>query len=62
MTKGAKTKAAAPRSGAGRPMLGDEVMKSRTVRMTDAQWEKCQRLGGGDFIRSKIDKEKEKAQ
>jgi len=60
MTKGAKTKAAAPRIGAGRPMLGDEVMKSRTVRMTDAQWLKCQRLGGGDFIRNKIDQAKDK--
>lgn len=36
-------------------IVASEVMKSRTVRMTDAQWEKCQRLGGGQFLREKID-------
>jgi len=37
MTAGAKRKAAA-KSGAGRPRLNDEAMKSHTVRTTDAQW------------------------
>ena len=61
MKKGAKSKDAAPRKGAGRPMLGVEVMKSRTVRMSDAQWDKCNRLGGGEFLRKKVDEGKENA-
>lgn len=36
-----------------------ELMRSRPVRMTDAQWEKCKRLGGAAFLRKKIDQAKE---
>lgn len=54
MTAGAKRKAAA-KSGAGRPRLNGEAMKSHTVRTTDAQWEKLERLGGAEWLRKKID-------
>jgi hypothetical protein len=36
-----------------------ELMKSRPVRMTDAEWEKCKRLGGAAWLREKIAKAKE---
>lgn len=47
--------------GQGRKPLdkGGELMRSRPVRMTDAQWEKCKRLGGASFLRNKIDKARE---
>lgn len=57
MTAGAKKKAPAP-TGAGRPRFGEEAMKSRTIRMTDAQAEKLDRLGGGAWVRDRIDKAK----
>ena len=38
-----------------------ELMKSRPVRMTDAQWEKAKRLGGAAWLRKQIDRTKEKA-
>ena len=47
--------------GAGRgqgrkPISPDgEVMKERKFRATDAQWEKCQALGGAAWIRDRID-------
>jgi hypothetical protein len=31
-----------------------ELMKSRPVRMTDAEWEKCKALGGAAWIRERI--------
>ena len=31
-----------------------EVMKSRPIRMTDDEWEKCKRLGGAAWVRMKI--------
>jgi len=31
-----------------------EARKSRPIRMTDAEWEKCKALGGAAFIRAKI--------
>ena len=34
-------------------------MKTRPIRMSDSQWEKCKRLGGGSWVREKIDKAKE---
>lgn len=49
-----KKESAAP-SGAGRPRINAEVMKPRTVRMTDAQAEKLHRLGGGAWVRDRID-------
>ena len=33
-----------------------ELMKSRPVRMTDAEWEKCKALGGAAWIRERIAK------
>ena len=36
-----------------------EVMKARPVRMTDAEWEKCKRLGGAKWVRDRIDRAKE---
>lgn len=42
----------------GRPRLGAEVMRPRTVRMTDAQAVKLYRLGGGAWVRDQIDKAK----
>jgi len=58
MSTGANKKARAP-SGAGRPRFGDEAMKSHTVRTTDEQWHKLERLGGAAWLRSKIDAAKE---
>jgi len=43
---------------AGRPRENREVMKSRTFRCTDAEWEKALRLGGGSFLRLKIQMER----
>lgn len=31
-----------------------ETMKGRAIRMLDAEWEKCKKLGGGDWVRAKI--------
>lgn len=31
-----------------------ECMKTRSIRMTDAEWTKCKALGGAAFIRAKI--------
>lgn len=31
-----------------------ELMKARPIRMTDEEWEKCKRLGGAAWVRSKI--------
>lgn len=47
--------------GQGRkPILpSGEIMKTRPVRMSDDQWDKCKRLGGGAWLREKIDKAKE---
>ncbi len=36
-----------------------EVMKTRQFRMTDAEWEKCKRLGGAKWMRRKIAEAKE---
>lgn len=42
--------------GQGRKPLAKtgELMKSRPVRMTDEEWEKCKRLGGAAWVRAKI--------
>lgn len=52
-----KAKPKAPK-GAGRRRLGEEVMKPRTFRSTDAQAVKLDRLGGGAWLRSQIEKAK----
>lgn len=50
----------AQRGGAGRgqgrkPIAKTgELMRSRPIRMTDEQWEKCRRLGGAAWVRAKI--------
>lgn len=36
-----------------------ELMKSRPIRMTDAEWEKCKRLGGAAWVRERIKKAQE---
>ena len=61
MTAGANKKAPAP-TGAGRPRFGEDAMKSHTVRTTDAQWEKFERLGGAAWLRKKIDAAKDPAE
>jgi hypothetical protein len=45
----------APRR-AGRKTLSPtgEVMRSRPIRMTDAEWDKCKLLGGGPWVRAKV--------
>ena len=45
-----------PGRGQGRKPLAKtgELMKSRPVRMTDEEWEKCKRLGGAAWVRAKI--------
>ena len=47
--------------GQGRkPISPDgERMMPRQVRMTDALWEKCKRLGGGQWVRDRIAKARE---
>ena len=35
-----------------------ELMRSRPVRMTDAQWAKCKALGGAAWIRDRIERAK----
>ena len=37
-------------------------MKPQTIRMTDAQAEKLDRLGGGAWVRDRIDKAKDPAE
>jgi hypothetical protein len=41
----------------GRPTIDPdgEVMTPRQVRMDDARWAKCRRLGGAKWIRARID-------
>lgn len=45
-----------PGRGQGRkPIAKDgELMKARSVRMTDKEWAKCKRLGGAAWVRAKI--------
>jgi len=45
----------------GRPTINPdgEAMTPRQVRMDDARWDKCRRLGGAGWIRDKIDAEPE---
>lgn len=47
--------------GQGRKPLADsgELMKVRHIRMTDADWEKCRRLGGAKWVRGKVRAAKE---
>lgn len=57
---GPLTKAGTPRvnaPGAGRPfeVEAGEVMKPRAIRMSEAQYEKLQGLGGAAWVRRKID-------
>lgn len=49
--------------GQGRKPLSPtgELMQPRQVRMTDAEWEKCRRLGGAAWVREQIKKAKEPA-
>lgn len=48
------------RGGAGRGQgrktvsLTGEVMKTRHVRMADAEWSKCLRLGGSAWVRQRV--------
>ena len=34
-----------------------ELMKNHTIRMTDAEWEKCQLMGGAAWVRDRINDE-----
>ena len=52
-----KAKPKAP-TGAGRPRINGEAMKPRTIRTTDAQASKLDKLGGGAWVRNQIDKAK----
>lgn len=53
-----KKKPKAP-TGAGRHRLySDEIMKPRSLRMTDRQSEKLDKLGGAAWVRDCIDKAK----
>ena len=51
-----ENKRGGPGRGQGRkPVAKDgELMKSRPVRMTDEEWERCKRLGGAAWVREKI--------
>lgn len=49
-----------PGRGQGRKALPeDEVLKPVTVKLNEQQKEKLQRLGGGPWVRAKIDQAKE---
>lgn len=62
MTSRTKRAKNPPGVGVGRPLTYEgEVMQPRTIRMTDAQAAKLDRLGGGAWVRDKIDKAKEPA-
>lgn len=39
------------RAGAGKKPLGDQAMKSRTVRLTDEQYRKFKLIGGISWLR-----------
>lgn len=47
--------------GQGRKPLAEdgELMKTRPLRMTDAEWQKCKRLGGAAWVRQQIHRAKE---
>lgn len=47
--------------GQGRkPISSDgEAMRNRVLRMSDAEWAKCLRLGGAAWVRDKIAKARE---
>lgn len=46
-------------SASGRPSYYGERMDSHTVRLTKAQADKLARLGGGAWIRERIDRAKD---
>jgi hypothetical protein len=50
------------RIGAGRKTESEdgEPMKARSIRMTDAEWQKCLELGGSQWIRDRIKRAKPK--
>ena len=49
-----------PGRGQGRKALpDDEVLKPVTVKLNERQKDKLQRLGGGPWVREKIDRAKE---
>lgn len=52
--------AASPRLGR-RCFYGDETMQPRGIRMTDEQYAKLSRLGGGQWVRDAIDRAEEPA-
>ena len=31
-----------------------EARKTRPIRMTDAEWEKCKRIGGSKWVRGQV--------
>lgn len=39
----------------GRPPLGEQKQKTRSLRMDDPRWEKFKRIGATDWLRQKID-------
>lgn len=57
-----KSKGGAGR-GQGRKPLSEtgEVLKIRSVRLSDADWLKCRQLGGSAWIRAKIREEASEA-
>lgn len=48
-------------TGAGRPRFGAEILLPTTIRLSQAQREKLDRLGGADWVRRKIDSAKDPA-
>jgi hypothetical protein len=43
-----------------KPLSPDgEAMRNRVLRMSDAEWAKCLRLGGASWVREKIAKARE---
>jgi hypothetical protein len=47
------------RGGGRKPLIGDTPLIGVTLKMSEEQREKLQRLGGAQWVREKIDKAKE---
>lgn len=60
MSENTKKQWGGKRYGAGGKTIYQtgERMKNRAIRMTEAQWEKLQKLGGSQWIRDRIDRAK----
>lgn len=59
MDKQTSTRGGAGRGQGRKPLIDGETMVPVTVKVLPGQREKLKRLGGGQWVREKIDQEKE---